>query len=124
MKFEIGKKYPTRGGGRAKLLGEIDHPRYPLVWAVKSDVGYEGVEQTTRDGRINMESLHSNDIISDEPIREKVEVKLVKRFVPVTHTGALGGQYETPAAALLDIKSLGEYVGIYELDETILVTPK
>jgi len=123
-KLIVGKKYPTRNGGSFRYIGALHRPAgdYHLIFAQESD-GRECIATTTLSGRFVSDSKQSDcDIISDEPIREPVEVKLWRRFMNVYVDGTGGGTHESIEAA--DRVAMGNRIGVYELPETILVQPK
>lgn len=61
------------------------------------------------------------DIISDEPIKEPVEVVLKSRFLNVYDDGTVVHHLTREQA---DANASFKRIGVYELPERILVTPK
>jgi hypothetical protein len=74
------------------------------------------------DGRGNVDGTYPDgDIVSDEPIREPVEVIVKKRFVNIYEDWSICAHASMEAA---DSNASTRRIGVYELPEKILVTPK
>jgi hypothetical protein len=84
-KLVVGEKYPTREGKSARFLGQIDGEMgQRLAWAFSFNPPYETVGSTNdRGGYSVLDSVVDADIVSDQPIREPVEVTLPPKFINV-----------------------------------------
>lgn len=128
-KLVVGKKYPTRDGKPGRYLGELQgHMDHRFVFATTGpNEASESVSVHAGDGRFSFHYVTSGrDIISDEPIKEPVEVKVAHRYVAVFSDGEFGLQYASMEDAVMAEKNhpTDTIIGVYELPEKILVTPK
>ncbi len=130
MPFEIGKKYRRRDGGVARLIAKVESQDFPYVWAYETILG-ERVFTTTWAGTLQVNTPNSEiDIVSGEPIREPVEVKVEIKFGCVWErpdgSRYIGSKiWRTKEEAESQSDCIGHAkLGIYELPEKILVTPR
>jgi hypothetical protein len=120
-----GKKYPTRDGKSGRYLGELQvHKDHRFVFATTGpNESCESITVHADDGRFSFHYVTSGrDIISDEPIREPVKVKLVERFLVVHADGTLGQTRRDKGNANEAAKCFAA-LGVYELPAEIEVTP-
>lgn len=124
-KLIVGKKYPARAGAaefvrafRWSTVGED-----VLIWITCIGDVY-GQSYTTNKLGQQMTVTHeasSLDIISDEPIKEPVEVTVERRFLNVYEDWSICAHASIQSA---DENASTRRIGIYELPEKILVTPR
>lgn len=128
-KLIVGRWYPTRDGKRRRFLTRINDKNYPLVFALELKNGGEGVCLHSESGTLLHLSVNDADVISDEPIREKVEVKIEPRYGVVwerpngsRYLGAKTFRNKSETQGYVD--QVGHVrIGVAELPATILVEP-
>jgi acyl-coenzyme A synthetase/AMP-(fatty) acid ligase len=124
-KLVVGKKYPMRDGAKAEFVRINKHriENRRLLWVVETD-GDEMSFETCLDGMyMDKHNERTWDVISDEPIREPVEVKINTRFLVVYSDGTTGLSFCTATEAVKCSSRLQRATGIYELPNTLTVTP-
>lgn len=123
-KLIVGKKYPTRDGGkvefvRAWLWSTIGEAQ--LIWLSCLGDKYGQCYTSDASGRqmTVTKAEGGMDIISDEPIKEPVKVTNHMRFLNVYPSGCVGG-HRTRCDA--DSEASHDRIGVYELPAEIEVT--
>lgn len=61
-KAKVGAPIVTRDGKSARLLGEREHPNYPIIAVVKKSYDLEEVYSYTNDGHNNSKDETNNDL--------------------------------------------------------------
>ncbi|OAI31104.1 hypothetical protein A1351_22020 [Methylosinus sp. R-45379] len=64
--LDLTKPYRQRGGRKARFLGEIADPEFPLAFALERGDGREGVDCFTREGRWLLSETDDRDIVNCE----------------------------------------------------------
>jgi len=124
-KLVVGKKYPTRDGRKVEFMRAFTGMLHDqkLLFMLTFDDGTQTPIETFADGRRQKTGACESDVISDEPIREPVEVKINTRFLVVYSDGTTGLSFCTATEAVKCSSRLQRATGIYELPNTLTVTP-
>lgn len=70
-KAKAGAPIITREGRNARIIGEIKHPKYPLVVAVRNRNGDEEVFLCTNKGQNNLHQVSDEDLFMDSIVHKK-----------------------------------------------------
>lgn len=128
-KLEVGKKYRTRDHGPAEFIRKLEtNEGRELLWIGKYTSGNEHSFETDTDGVFDKRQGETCfDIISSDPIKEPVELRLTARWSNVYQSkdGVLSlGEVRESIEACREASGLvSSWIGVYELPETIKVQP-
>lgn len=64
--LDLTKPLRQRGGRKARFLGEIADPEFPLAFAIEREDGREGVDCFTREGLWLIGQTDDRDIVNCE----------------------------------------------------------
>lgn len=123
-KLVVGKKYRRRDGLVVEFIRQFNNlchePR--LLFFTTFPDGTQTPSTNLIDGRGSSDgSYPQSDVLSDEPIKEPVEVTNHHRFVNVYPNGNL---CPYPTIEEANEAASCNRIGVYEMPEKILVTPK
>ena len=123
MNFEVGKKYRRRDGGWAKYIGKCQSV-VPYMFVFGGDPN-EFVANVSSRGLYGTDfGTCQFDIVSDEPIKEPVEMIRTHRWEVVDDEGDGIELFTNRDDAIEWMEKSSRAFGIHELPEKILVTPK
>jgi hypothetical protein len=123
VNFEVGKKYPTRGGSKSELLLiRKDDPTNRYIWLKDETETMDALPYgTNADGLWDEATEDEDDIISDKAIPDPVEVAIKQRFLNVYADGNAYGHGSLEEADRY--KGINR-IGVYELPANIFIVPR